>query len=606
MTPLKNNGFRCLALLLLVAIATALPSCSGNVPVTSLKDISSPPLSVTILHVNDTHSYVTPHRMLLNINGRDTMVSTGGWSLLMAAVEDIRSKQDNVLLFHAGDMLNGTLWSTKFEGLADIDAMNTLEFNAFTPGEEDFSLGIQQAATLFSKSKFPVLAANMDVSGEASLNGKIKPYALVECGGQLIGVIGLASPDIATQYAGENIIFTPPLQAAQKSILELNSQGINKIIVLSQLGYTGDVELARSAAGIDVIIGGHSHTFMGSQDFEQVGLQPDMPYPMEVQGPGGDRVLIVQAWENNQLLGQLKLDFNEKGQITAHQGHPFLFAMNSFELDEPNFGWVHLCPCRSEFGELVDTITKNNCIMMYWDNADMSGALQPYVNQLYSEINTVVGTADENMLRGLNRGPGPLVADAFLWASRKADEKVQMALCPSSDIRSDIYHGSILADNVYMILPSGQNLAILTVKGDLLKDLLESEIDSLVQNGLQPPFIEIAGVRMTIDPSHKKGERISALQVKNAEDGYEDIKAKESYTLVTTNNMAYRFTSSQVNKMLWLGPLADRYADWFIDSIKLHSPGIKDAEALSDYIKVQVNIKNNSEERVAVTQASVK
>ncbi len=83
-----------------------------------------------------------------------------------SAVEDIRNRQKNVLLLHGGDILEGTVWSTRFEGMADMDAMNAMRFDAFVPGNHEFSKSVQEAANLFNRAKFPVLAANMDVSKE--------------------------------------------------------------------------------------------------------------------------------------------------------------------------------------------------------------------------------------------------------------------------------------------------------------------------------------------------------------------------------------------------------------------------------------------------------
>ena len=271
---------------LLAAAFLPLPACSvRSSAVSQLKEISSAPLSVTLLHVGDTNSYVIPHDVMFKFNGANTMTTVGGWSLLMGAVEDMRSREQNVILLHAGGVIEGTIWTAKFGGQVDIDAMNTLQFNALTPGDSEFAGGTAEAAALFKKAKFPVLAANLDVSREPALSGIFKPYTVVESGGQLIGVIGLVTPDIKLHSkAGQNIFVLPPAEAARKYIAELNQQGINKIIVLSHLGYGQDTVLASEVEGIDIIVGAHSGTFMGGSEFEEIGLKPSMPYPAELKG----------------------------------------------------------------------------------------------------------------------------------------------------------------------------------------------------------------------------------------------------------------------------------------------------------------------------------
>lgn len=445
----KDHGYARAALPLLLAAVLLALSCSPAAGTGKpLKEVTTPPFSLTILHVNDTHGYVIPSSVLMKFNGVPTMATVGGYSLLDSAVEDIRNRQKNVLLLHGGDILEGTIWSTSFEGMADVDAMNAMKFDAFVPGNHEFSKSVTEAANLFSRAKFPVLAANMDTSREPLLAGKVTPYCIVGFDDQRVGIIGLATPDTAfLSYPGKNISFLPPAESAARYVGELNNLGINKIVVLSHLGYANDAALAKSVAGIDIIVGGHTGTFMGGPEFEQIGLSPEMPYPAEVAGPDGGKVLIVQAWEYNRMLGQITLDFDEKGVATGYKGQPFIFSTNGFSIED-SWGWSHLCPCRPEYSQIMEAIANNPGFKLYWNSPDMDSVLQPYISQVSGQLNTVVGVADENLIRGTNRGPGPIIADAFLWSARKANPEVQFAIYDTYNIRSDIYKGSILSNDV--------------------------------------------------------------------------------------------------------------------------------------------------------------
>jgi len=557
---------------------------------------------MTILHVNDTHSYVIPHNVLLKINGADTVATAGGYSLLNSAVEDIRSREKNVLLLHAGDVLEGTIWTPKFQGLAEIDAMNAIKFDALELGNHEFSKNVQEAAALVNRAKFPVLAANMDVSGEPSLSG-VRPYVISDLGGEKVGIIGLITPNTSfLSYPGKNIVFQPALDTARKYIAELNRMGVNKIIVLSHLGYGDDVKLAKEVAGIDVIVGGHTATFMGGSEFEQIGLKPEMPYPTEIVGPDGNKVLIVHAWESNQLLGQIKLDFDDRGRITNFSGQPFLFSTNGFKIED-EWGWSPLCPCRPEYAQIMNAAAKVPGFKIYWNSPDMDAILQPYVNQVSSELNTVVATADQNLLRGLNKGPGPLIADAFLWSAKKVNPDVQFAIYDSYNIRSDILKGNILSNDIDMVLALRQNLATMKVKGSLIKLLLEMGIDSHIKVNDPPPCFDIAGLKMTLDMNRQSGDRIIALQVRQADGSFADMDMDAEYTMVTTDYLADKGIQPLINKVSWMGPLTDNFKSWLKDYLKYTNLNIKDVDAMADYLRAQKNVKNDTEERTVIIPA---
>jgi len=604
MIPFK--GSRSLVVFLSLLLATLMPAVAcapATPPAAPLAEITTSPMSMTILHVNDTHSYVIPHNVLLKIDGRDTVATAGGYSLLNSAVEDIRSREKNVLLLHAGDVLEGTIWTPKFQGLAEIDAMNAMKFDALELGNHEFSKNVLEAAALVNRAKFPVLAANMDVSGEPSLSG-VRPYVISDLGGEKVGIIGLITPNTSfLSYPGKNIVFQPALDTARKYIAELNRMGVNKIIVLSHLGYGDDVKLAKEVAGIDVIVGGHTATFMGGSEFEQIGLKPEMPYPTEIVGPDGNKVLIVHAWESNQLLGQIKLDFDDRGRITNFSGQPFLFSTNGFKIED-EWGWSPLCPCRPEYAQIMNAAAKVPGFKIYWNSPDMDAILQPYVNQVSSELNTVVATADQNLLRGLNKGPGPLIADAFLWSAKKVNPDVQFAIYDSYNIRSDILKGNILSNDIDMVLALRQNLATMKVKGSIIKMLLEMGIDSHIKVNDPPPCFDIAGLKMTLDMNRQSGDRIIALQVRQADGSFADMDMDAEYTMVTTDYLADKGIQPLINKVSWMGPLTDNFKSWLKDYLKYTNLNIKDVDAMADYLRAQKNVKNDTGERTIIIPAA--
>ncbi|MBN1691357.1 MAG: 5'-nucleotidase C-terminal domain-containing protein [Dehalococcoidia bacterium] len=590
----------CLTLLMLSGFLSCAPG-GGN-----LADFKTSPLDITILHVGDTHSYVIPHDVMLNINGEDTLAIMGGWSLLAAAVEEIRRNENNVMLLHSGDTIEGTIWSVKFSGLVDFEAMNELKFDAVELGSQEFSRGPLGASNLVNIVEFPVLCANIDVSAEPSLAGRIEPYTILDYEGEKIGLVGLITTDTRiSEYPGQTIKFLPVEETARKYIKELNEMGINKIVILSHLGYRHDVSLAETVEGIDIIVGGHSHTLMGGPEFEQIGLNPEVPYPVEMEGPSGDRVLIVHAWKNNQLLGQIKLQFDEKGQISSFSGSSFIPATNSFKLADRN-GWYHLCSCQPQFDKIMKVLAVNPAIKFYWTNLDMDAVLQPYINEVANEMNTVTGVAGDDFIRGKECSPGPVVADAFLWAAHKLNPDTQAALVDSRSVQSDIYKGTVLKNDLYMLLPLQHNLVTARLPGSTIREMLEEGINLQIDAGNPPPFFAVSGLKMTIDLSRQSGQRITALQIADADGLYKDLDTNTEYTLVTTGYLADKYLTAAAGRSGWLKPFITLFKSWIKNTSQYQELGIKDVNALIDYFRIQQNIKCTGEERITMLGISTK
>ncbi len=601
--PLKPTALKILVAIISLALLI-IPACSpSTTPEKSLREITTGPLTLTVAHVSDTHTYVTPYDYMLKINGRDTLALLGGYSLLMTEVVDIRNQEKNLLLLHAGDILEGTIWTPAFSGLADCDCLNAMKFDALVLGNHDFARGAAEAAGLVKQLKFPVLAANLDVSAEPSLVGKIMPYRVVEMEGQKVGIIGLITPDTTwMNRPGSTVIFHNPEESARRYIAMLNEEGINKIIVLSHLGYPADVKLAQSVGGIDVIIGGHTHTFMGGPEFEALGLHPQMPYPTELSGPLGDRVLVAHSWEYNRLLGILKLHFDDKGRIIGFYGRPTLYATDRFKLEE-SWGWGSLCSCRPEYGQIMQAVDNNTAFKIVYEHPEINRALQPYYSDMPENITAQVAVADENLYRGLNRGPGPVIADAFLWDAQKINSAARFALYASYNVRNDIYEGEVTLEDINMLVPLRQELATVTASGSLVKLLIEMVYDGYIKAGVPTPYLETSGLHLIADMSRRNGERIISLQVINQDGEYENINPEVEYTLVTTDLQVENAAQEIVGRLPLPPPARDRAAGWIKNYLKFSSLGIKDVDAVADYCRLQKNLRNITEPRTTIIPA---
>lgn len=246
---------------------------------------------IVILHTNDTHSCIEPEK-----NGNAGVLNRALF------IEEIREKEgaENVLLFDCGDYSQGSLYYNLFKGEAEIELMNAMGYNAVGVGNHEFDFGVENLARIAKKANFPILCSNYDFTGTAC-EGVIIPSATIEVKGVKIGLFAL-SPNPAgliakDYYAG--IKYLSPIETANKYAHLLRQMGCDIVICLSHLGYEmpnddcDDKRLAAATSGIDIILGGHSHTY-----FET---------PAKTTNKEGKEVLLQQMNKNGRYLGVMEI-----------------------------------------------------------------------------------------------------------------------------------------------------------------------------------------------------------------------------------------------------------------------------------------------------------
>ena len=256
---------------------------------------------LTILHLNDTHSHIDPER-----SGENK--GLGGVIEQAAYVDSVRcvDGKGNVILLHAGDFSQGSSYFTELNGDIEVDVLNAMKFDAVCLGNHEFDNGIDELARRLRNLKVPVLCANYDFS-QTVLKDLVKPYEILVKAWRKIGVIGLITDlssvvdsDIAT-----SIKFQNPYEIAEKYAVELKEQGCELVICLTHLGYDSpgynDLKLAESTRNVDIIVGGHSHTYL-----------EDM---VKVKNLDGKEVTIVTDGKWGHNIGRLAIEF-QKNRLT--------------------------------------------------------------------------------------------------------------------------------------------------------------------------------------------------------------------------------------------------------------------------------------------------
>jgi 5'-nucleotidase len=260
---------------------------------------------VTILHTNDVHSRLDPFPMDGSRNQ-----GKGGVARRAALIESIREENPNTLLFDSGDIFQGTPYFNLFGGAPEIQAMTLMKYDAATLGNHDFDGGMDGFVKQLSFADFPFLIANYNLE-DTPLFGKTQPFKIFKKGGVKIGVFGLGIElkGLVPQNLYGNTQYLDPIKKSEEVAGELRyDHGCDYVICLSHLGYRynenkiSDIELAKLSKDIDLILGGHTHTFM---------KEPEI-----VTNKNGEPVIIHQAGWGGILLGRVDLYFekNKKGK----------------------------------------------------------------------------------------------------------------------------------------------------------------------------------------------------------------------------------------------------------------------------------------------------
>lgn len=255
-----------------------------------------------VLHTNDTHSCIMP----LNPNLADTAVAgRGGFLRRVAMIKEERAKNPDLLLIDSGDFSQGSPFYTMFKGDVEVGLMNLMGYDAVTIGNHEFDFGLENMARIFKMAKFPVVCANYDFTGTC-VEGLVKPYVIIKRNGLKIGLFGL-SPQLeglVDLSKCKGVTYLDPIEVGNRVAAELkHDKKCDVVICVSHLGWLrpdemGDQKLLASSKDIDLVLGGHSHSYF-----------KDLRY---VNNANGKAVPVDQNGKNAMYVGKLTLSFDKK------------------------------------------------------------------------------------------------------------------------------------------------------------------------------------------------------------------------------------------------------------------------------------------------------
>lgn len=460
-------------------------------PLALVAGIAGAETSLTILHTNDVHDRIEPiNRFDSTCSAEDNAAGEcfGGVARLVTAISEAReAAEGDVLLLDAGDWFQGSLFFTQYGGDVAAEFMTRIGYDAMAVGNHEFDNGPEGLAAFLDQVEFPVLSANIDVSQSNLLAGKVGKSTVVETeGGARIGIVSVLAEDTPeTSSPGDNVVFSPAIDAAQTQIDALTDEGVANIVLLTHLGLRGDRRLAEDLTGVDLIIGGHSHTLLGDMD----GAAG--PYPTEVNG-----VPIFQAYAYTKYLGRIEVTFSDDGTITDISGQPILLDAGVAE-DEATLARVQ------ELARPLDEVRQ----------------------EVVAEATDAIEGARE-VCRAGECPMGNLVADAML--DRVAGQGIQIAIQNGGGLRASIDAGEITKGEVLTVLPFQNTLSTFEVDGATIRAALENGVSQIEEGAGR--FPQVAGMSFTVDAAAEPGNRVSDIMVGDA-----PLDESATYGVVSNN-----------------------------------------------------------------------
>ncbi|GHA17512.1 bifunctional metallophosphatase/5'-nucleotidase [Oceanisphaera arctica] len=510
-------------------MALALAGCASKQP--------EQPFTLTLAHINDTHSHFDPTDARVTLGNQAVFTRLGGHPRLLGYVNALRqqaARDDQPLLFvHGGDAWQGTGYFKLNRGAMNADVLSRMQLDAMALGNHELDLDNGRLSAFIQSVNFPVLAANLDASQDPDLNGldNLKPYVLyafdgnkkkrvesVEDAGKrpVVAVMGLVLEDMANIAPNVGMLrFEREVDSAQRTVRALREQGVKYIVAVTHLGLERDQRLAQKVNGIDVIVGGHSHSLLG--DFSNLGWGDGGPYARQFNNPDGiGTTCVVQAGQFAQTMGQVNVTFTLDGRVSRCEGGNTLLSDNVFYRDIRR-GDNHRLNEAQQQRVAAAIEAEPNIKMVAEDPALRAHIDKVYLPALTKAYGDVVGHVPLLLkhvrlpVEGSGSRVAPLVAASQLYwvntpevqavTGRRAD----FALVAAGSVRNSLEPGALKEGNVGLeLLPFANPVSLVSLTGrqvtGLLLETINASLPSAAHTGRFPYG---AGLRYTFNETSR-------------------------------------------------------------------------------------------------------
>ncbi|MCL5037229.1 MAG: bifunctional metallophosphatase/5'-nucleotidase [Chloroflexi bacterium] len=453
-------------------------------------------VKIVVITTNDMHGQLTPKTNKRMIEPPQTV---GGVAYVATVIGDIKRDYPNhCLTLDMGDFAQGTIESNSFVGLPMIEFMDFAGYDAMAVGNHEFDWGIDKMGKTLKKAKFPVLCANVTDTKTGKPLPFCKPYEVKEIDGVKIGLIGVLTPVAKTIVKAENIAgydIEDPAKAINRIVPILKTRGCKMIIVMSHNGLDEDKEIAENIHDVQLITGGHSHTFLEK--------------PEKVNG-----VLITQAGSSGCYVGKLVLDVDKDTGSIVNYNEDYLVPVIDKDIT-PNPKMEKMV---AEYKEKVRPI------------------LEQPVGELGQDLD------NERAYQGLDSSIGDFITDGI-----RHQTEADIAFYNAGGIRSTFKKGKLNFGDVFAVLPFDDAVVSMDLTGAQVKEIV-------VRGFSKKGVIQFSGMEVTYDPGKEDADRIVDIKVSGA-----PLDLNKVYRVSTTAFLAGggdNFTTFKEGKNVQYGDFA--------------------------------------------------
>ncbi|KAL3217193.1 hypothetical protein MRX96_006096 [Rhipicephalus microplus] len=512
-------------------------------------------VKLTILHTNDIHSRILEsdkRGVQCNEEKRRQNKCYGGVARIAYEARKLRKSSRNVLFVNAGDFYQGTLWYSILRHKIVSAAMSQMGYDVVCLGNHEFDDGPEGLAPFLrtmNNVNVTVLGTNLDTSAEPSFRSIYLPKSTVYTfDGLQIG----------------HIAILPEVESINREIAKLKQRGINTFILISHVGFDVDQKIAAACPELDLIIGGHTNTFLytGSPPVDD---KPEGPYPVVHKRSDGTYCLIVQDYRFGKYLGHLRMEISRQGVITHWIGNPILLSQD---------------------------IPQDKRILE---------SMMPYKKIVDDAIKKAVGStkvvleADGKLCRYRECNSVNLMADSFLdfYANRDSPFRGAWSVVNAAVINGGIARDTIRQNSNVTLgdllgaMPYDSDLVVMDMRGSELWDMFEYSVSDFTwYPDLNGKFLQVSGARVIYDFRQPNGRRVASLKVLCANCSipvYKPVRRNMVYSIVTTSFISNGGDGFKFSK-----------------SVTKRTEGVSAFDVFSRYFTKMSPVKTPEEDRVIV------
>lgn len=483
--------------------------------------------TIRIVHTNDMHArFEETSQLSTACTSADSKAGKcyGGFARIATLVRQAKSESPSTIFLNAGDTYQGTAWYNWYKWKAVTWFMNLLAPDAISLGNHEFDDGVNGLIPFIQNASYPIVTANLDLSEQPDLAAtKLKNSTILMVNGKKIGVIGYLTPETKILSSSEKVIFKDEVESIREEVKKLKEQGVDILIALGHSGFETDKKIAREVEDIDLVIGGHTNTFLYRGKPPDVEV-PEGFYPTEVMQKSGRKVYVVQAYAYTKYLGNISVSFDIKGEVTHIEGNPILVD--------------------SSVGQAEDVVRLIN---------EKRGPIDALQQQVIGKTRVLLD-GDSKNCRRQECNMGNLICDALLdyyageYLNKDGWTDAAIAMQNSGTIRSSITRArddQVTREDIISVLPFGNIVTKASMTGQQILSMLEwsvHNLDNITSTGnLFGAYLQYSGLQVVYNISQPPNSRVVSVQVQCAAcrvPSYSELQKNATYNVLINDFLA--------------------------------------------------------------------